>query len=351
MRNSGQRQGPGGLATFRLGFGLLVLGTAAAVALGQGRREGDLNPSIDTESEDLRVMVEALRHRVDEVDQRLIQLRFLQEHGDAVRLEQMLYPNRDSALTPAYVFRPAGRDQEHAPRPGLVLLHGGYHSSLDVEFFPHIVRAVAEGYIVIFPEYRGSRGYGAAHYDAQDYGGKDVDDVLAAAEYLASRPEVDGERLGIVGVSRGGMLALLAIAKEPRRFRAAVDIVGLVDLVAYMAYKPEFRRQDMARSPRFNGLPGANLAAYMDASPLNHVDKIETPLLVLATTHDEIVPVDLNSGRLVDLLRARGKVFESKIYERAPGGHGFFHGDSPDARDAQDRVYAFLSQRLRAESP
>lgn len=352
MRNTDGVQDPGICEVRRIGFGLLLLGTIAAVALGQtreGRREGDLNPSIDTEAEDLRIMVEALRHRVDEVDQRLIQLRFLQEHGEEIRLEQVLYPNRGGDLTPAYVFHPATGTLSNSGRPGLVLLHGGYHSSLDVEFFQHIVSAVRQGYIVIFPEYRGSRGYGATHYNAQDYGGRDVDDVLAAADYLAGRPEVDGDRLGIVGVSRGGMLALLAIAREPQKFRVAVDIVGLVDLVAYMAYKPEFRRQDMARSSRFNGLPGENLAAYMDASPLNHVDRIETPVLILATTHDEIVPVDLNSRRLIDALKARGKSFESKIYERAPGGHGFFHGDSAEARDAQDRMFSFLNTRLQTE--
>ena len=49
---------------------------------------------------------------------------------------------------------------------------------------------MAEGYVLMFPEYRGSRGYGAEHYKAKDYGGKDVTDVLDAADYLASRAAV-----------------------------------------------------------------------------------------------------------------------------------------------------------------
>jgi dipeptidyl aminopeptidase/acylaminoacyl peptidase len=227
-------------------------------------------------------------------------------------------------------------------------VHGGYHSSFDAEFFPHVARAVAEGYVVVFPEFRGSRGYGKAHYDAQDYGGKDVDDVLAAADYLARRPGVDGARLGIVGISRGGMTALLAIEREPRRFAAAVDIVGLTDFVAYMSYKPDFRRRDVAKTPRFRGLPGENLPAYMEVSPINHVDRIETPLLILATTHDDIVPVQLHTQRLIDALKARGKPFESKIYDRAPGGHGFYHGDTPEARDAAARVTEFLKKHLKS---
>jgi dipeptidyl aminopeptidase/acylaminoacyl peptidase len=343
---------PARFASFRRVTALVVT-LLAAVALVQaqappdgGRREGDLRASVDTETEDLRVMVDALRHRVDEADQRLIQLAFVQQYGDRVRTERVLYPNRAADLTPGYVFEPVRRE-EGKSFPGLVLVHGGYHSSLDAEFFPHIARLVADGYTVVFPEYRGSRGYGKAHYEAQDYGGKDVDDVLAAAEYLAGRPGVDGTRLGIVGISRGGMTALLAIEREPKRFRAAVDIVGLTDFVAYMSYKPDFRRRDVAKTPRFGGLPGENLPAYLEVSPINHVDKIETPLLILATTHDEIVPVQLHTQRLIDALKARGKPFESKIYERAPGGHGFYHGDTAEARDAAGRVSDFLRRHLK----
>lgn len=339
---------------FRPGFallaaGLLALATPAGIQ-GQtetGRQEGDLRASLDTEAEDLRVQVDALRHRLDEADQRMIQLGFVQEYGDRVRTQRVLYPNREAGLTPAYVFEPARRE-EGAKRPGLVMVHGGYHSSFEPEFFPHVARAVADGYAVIFPEYRGSRGYGKAHYDAQDYGGKDVDDVLAAADCLAGRPGVDGAKLGIVGISRGGMTALLAIQREPRRFVAAVDIVGLTDFIAYMSYKPDFRRRDVAKTPRFGGLPGENLAAYMEVSPINHVDKIETPLLILATTHDDVVPVQLNTQRLVDALKARGKPFEAKIYDKAPGGHGFYHGDSAEARDAADRVSNFLKAHLQS---
>src|SRR5258707_12572996 len=116
-------------------------------------------------------------------------------------------PNHD--ITAGYVCTPI--QQEKGNRyPGLVAVHGGYHFSFNEEFFGYVERAVSEGYVVIFPEYRGSRGYGAEHYKAQDYGGKDVDDILAAADFLASRASVDPGRLGIVGRSRGGRIHLLA---------------------------------------------------------------------------------------------------------------------------------------------
>ena len=310
------------------------------------RREGDLQTFINPEASDLNTKLEVLQQTLFEVNQKLTNLTFMQRYGDRIRMERVMYPNSDHALTPGYVFTPA-RVEKEKRYPGLVAVHGGYHFSLDEEFFGFIERAVAEGYVVIFPEYRGSRGYGAEHYKAQDYGGKDVDDVLDAAEYLASRAGVDPARLGIMGRSRGGMIALLAIEQSPKKFQAAVDVVGITDFVAYMSYKPEYRRQDVAKTPRFGGTPFENLPAYLDASPLTHVDKIETPLLIHATTYDRTVPVQLHTERLIDALKARGKNFEAKIYDRAPGGHGFSQGDTEPSRDSADRIFAFLAKHLK----
>jgi dipeptidyl aminopeptidase/acylaminoacyl peptidase len=324
---------------------LVPLVWAQEASKGQ-RREGDLQTFINPEASDLNTKLEVLQQTLYEVNQKLTNLTFMQRYGDRIRMEPVMYPNSDHGLTPGYVFTPI-RSEPGKRYPGLVTVHGGYHFSLDEEFFGFIERAVAEGYVVIFPEYRGSRGYGAEHYKAQDYGGKDVTDVLDATDYLASRAAVDPARLGIMGRSRGAMIILLAIERAPKKFRAAVDVVGLTDFVAYMSYKPEYRRQDVARTPRFGGTPFENLPAYIEASPLAHVDKIETPLLILATTFDRTVPVQLHTERLIDALKARGKDFQAKIYDRAPGGHGFSQGDSEPSRDSANRIFAFLEKHLK----
>jgi dipeptidyl aminopeptidase/acylaminoacyl peptidase len=311
------------------------------------RREGELQAFINPEAKDLDTKLEVLQQALYEVDQKLTNLTFVQRYGDRIRMEPVWFPNPDHGLTPGYIFTPI--PVEKGKRyPGLVAVHGGYHFALGEEFFGYIARAVAEGYVVIFPEYRGSRGYGPEHYKAQDYGGKDVDDILAAADCLAARSYVHPERLGIVGRSRGGMITLLAIERAPKRFRAAVDVVGIADFVAYMSYKPDYRRQDVAKTPRFRGTPTENLPAYIEASPITHVDKIETPLLIHATTFDSTVPVQLHTQRLIDALQARGKTFEAKIYDRAPGGHGFSKGDSDEARDSIERIFAFFAKHLKA---
>ncbi len=62
----------------------------------------------------------------------------------------------------------------------MVWVHGGVHGDWGTTMFPFVQRGGQRGYVIIAPDYRGSTGYGAAHYNAIDYGGKEVDDVLSA---------------------------------------------------------------------------------------------------------------------------------------------------------------------------
>lgn len=330
---------------------LSVLAIAPLPSEAQGvppdtRRADELQTFINPDAKDTQTKLDLLQHTLYEVNQKLVALTFHQRYGDRIRMDRVMVPNVNADLIPTWVFTPnampSGRKY-----PAIVAVHGGFHYSLDEEFFGFIERFVREGYVVMFPEYRGSRGYGKEWYDAQEYGAGDVDDVLSAAQHIARKPYVDGSRLGIVGRSRGGMVTLLAIEKQPKLFKAAVDVVGLADFLMYMAYKPEYRRQEVAKEPHFKGLPFDNLQAYIDSSPIMHVAKIETPLLIHATTHDRTVPHTLHSERLVEALKAHGKKYEYKLYERAPGGHGYSEGDSPEAIDSLNRIVAFLDEHLK----
>lgn len=322
------------------------LRSEAQAAPPDGRRSDELQTFINPDAKDTQTKLDLLQHTLYEVNQKLVAVTFDQRYGDRIRMERVMVPNVDADLIPTWVFTPkpmpSGRKY-----PAIVAVHGGFHYSLDEEFFGFIERFVREGYVVMFPEYRGSRGYGKEWYDAQEYGAGDVDDVISAAQHIARKPYVDGDRLGIVGRSRGGMVTLLAIEQQPKLFKAAVDVVGLADFLMYMAYKPEYRRQEVAKEPNFKGMPFDNLQAYIDSSPIMHVAKIEAPLLIHATTHDRTVPHTLHSERLVEALKAHGKKYEYKLYERAPGGHGYSEGDSPEAIDSLNRIVAFMDGHLK----
>jgi dipeptidyl aminopeptidase/acylaminoacyl peptidase len=302
--------------------------------------------AVNQEAKDVQTRLELLQQELYMNEQQVMFLNLLLQYQDRLQVRRTMYPS-GKELVPGYIFSPKNIDKSRK-YPGLVMVHGAFHGHLDWRFFDLIEYAVGKGYVVMFPEYRGSSGYGDVHYK-NNYGTTDVIDVLGSADYLVkSTPYVDANRLGIYGHSRGGMATLLSIERAPTKFKAAVDVAGLADFVAFMAYKPDFRRQETANDAVFGGkLPAENLAPYMDVSPVNHVDLIQTPLFVAATTGDKTVPLTLHSGRLIDLLKAHNKVFESKIYDMAPGDHIFIFGDSDERRDLFERTFAFLAKYLK----
>lgn len=304
-----------------------------------------LGQFINPDSSDTNTKLEVIQQELYQAEQESILIGFTQEYGSRIHLKRVLYASGPE-LIPGYLFTPVSMTKDKR-YPGLVLLHGGFHEKLDWRFFRYIDGAVTKGFVVFFPEYRGSRGYGENHYQ-NDYGITDLEDVLAAGNYLSRQDFVDPNRLGIIGHSRGGMLTMLAIEKEPKRFKAAVEIAGLVDFLAYMSYKPDYRRNEVAKEKYFQGkLPSESLQPYLDISPITHVNDIETPLFIVGTTADNEVPFSLHGGRMADAMKARGKTFELRVYDKAPGGHVFLFGDTPEANDCAERALDFLAKYLK----
>ena len=104
--------------------------------------------------------------------------------NDVLSMRKSTYASRaDGMEIPFYVFEPL---RLRGPRghAALVWIHGGVHGDLDPTYFPFIREAVARGYVIIAPEYRGSTGYGRTHHEAIDYGGYEVDDCLTALDEL-----------------------------------------------------------------------------------------------------------------------------------------------------------------------
>jgi len=309
--------------------------------------EGTLTPFLDRNSKDVAPQVARLTQEVFILKTELYVLTFRSEYGDRVKLHRVWFPagTADHEAIPGYLFTPlampAGKKS-----PAIVMVHGGNHIQLSDEWFPWIAEAVRRGYVVLYPEYRGSSGFDEVIYE-NNYGVTDVADVLAGAAYLAKKDFVDPNRLGILGHSRGGMVTLNALEHEPKRFKASVQIAGLSDLVSFMGYKPDARRRDIASQEHFGGkLPDKNLPAYIEVSPAFSVEKIETPLLLLSTTGDKTVPYQLHNKRIEEALKAYGKTYDAHVYELAPGGHEFAFIDSDEGRDAMKRAFEWFGKYL-----
>jgi dipeptidyl aminopeptidase/acylaminoacyl peptidase len=274
-----------------------------------------------------------------------------------MRMEKITYRSRLGDLDiPAFVFEPLTPASGPRSRPALVWVHENIRGHLYEHYIPYVHDATAKGYVVIAPEYRGSIGYGRAFYDAIDYGGAEVDDVVTAAGVLASRyPQVDPGRIGVAGWSHGGLIALLAIFREPQTFRAGAAIVPVANLFQRLAWKGDKQRLAMDPHNRFGGPPSERHEVYKERSPLFQVDRLQIPLLVHIAENDEDVNIE-EGMQLIDALRARKSAFaDTKVYRNPIGGHMFdrlveprswIPQNTPEQRDSWARLWGFFERHL-----
>jgi dipeptidyl aminopeptidase/acylaminoacyl peptidase len=196
---------------------------------------------------------------------------------------------------------------------------------------------------VLTLDQRGTPGHGEAYRRTADLGGSDVDDVLAAAEYLSRRPEIDASRIAFVGTSRGAYAGLLAAQRAPDAFRAAVLRMGFYEPLEYVRGEKELRPET---SPLRDIFPSWDAAAeFMGAPqrhPLTHLAKVKTPLMVVHGDADRIV--DVAQARC--LARAAKNVGVEVYLKVVPRmGHDLFELD-PAWPNVWEDIRAFLARHL-----
>ncbi|OGD27468.1 MAG: peptidase S9 [Candidatus Aminicenantes bacterium RBG_13_63_10] len=306
----------------------------------------------------------ALEHRLDEIEKSIDDVLWFDRVGDVAYVDKVRIvgpprwrepnPTAQGAGNPVkfycYVFIP--RDVAPGKKyPLLVLPHGGVHANFDT-YHTHLIREMtAQGYIVAAPDYRGSTGYGRGMVELIDYGGLENEDVLAARNFVLENYRfADKDRVGIVGWSHGGMIALMNIFKYPDAYQVAFAGVPVSDLVARMGYKGDDYRALYSAPYHLGKTAEADVQEYRRRSPVLHVDKLRTPLLIHGNTNDEDVNV-LEVEHLVQALKAAGKKFEYEIFQDAPGGHSFDRLDILPAKQIRLKIYAFLARHLNPPRP
>jgi dipeptidyl aminopeptidase/acylaminoacyl peptidase len=260
--------------------------------------------------------------------------------------EMVTYRAQDGAQVPAYLFVPPGLDRA-TKHPAIVWVHGdginqnydGWHIHRDYGVYYSVHQyLLQQGYVVLSVDYRGSIGYGRdwrqGHY--RDLGGKDYGDIASGVAYLKTLGYVDGERVGIWGLSYGGFMALQALTVTPELFRCAIDVAGVEDWNDW--YRDPGGPWIRARM----GVPEREVELYRRLSPIYHVDKIARPLLVLHGTSDVNVPF-LESVRLLDELTRAGKPVEFMMY---PGEFHYFQR-AHVLRDAWRTAERFFDRCLK----
>jgi dipeptidyl aminopeptidase/acylaminoacyl peptidase len=250
------------------------------------------------------------------------------------------YPSRDGKLTISawvYVTRNMQRNGQNA---AIVYIHGGPKSQSMDSFNRFIQHIVNQGYMVIAPNYRGGTGYGKAFEDANlfDMGGGDLQDVLAAADFLKQTGYPDPKKIVAMGGSYGGYMTMMAVTKAPDVWAAGVPIVPFVNWFTEIQNEdPALQQSDRATM----GDPEKNPDFFRDRSPFFFVDQIKAPLLLLAGGHDPRCPKE-ETIQVVDAVKKRGGVADYKIYENE--GHGFAKVENQI--DAYQRVTNFLKAHV-----
>ena len=254
----------------------------------------------------------------------------------------------------AYTFIPKDVDEDEK-HPLLVFPHGGVHSNFRSGSANRIREMMAQGYIVIAPEYRGSTGYGRMFYELIDYGGLESEDTFAARNFMVENCDlVDPERVGILGWSHGGMHTVFNVFKHPEAYQAAHASVPVSDIVSRMGYKNQRYRNLFEAEYHIGKSAYANVNEYRRRSPAWNAKKLEVPLLIHTTKNDQDVNV-LEVEHLIKSLIAAGNVpgedFWYKVYPPTPGAHGFSGFDTKFSKGVRGEIYEFLAKYLNPPKP
>jgi dipeptidyl aminopeptidase/acylaminoacyl peptidase len=286
---------------------------------------------------------------------------FTARSAGVMEFRKVTYPSRVDGMTiPAYVFAPLQK-RGTGGHPAMVWVHGGVHGDMDELYLPFIREAVQRGYVIVTPDYRGSTGHGKAHYEAIDYGGKEIDDVISAVDFLKTLPYVDMNRLGLMGWSHGGFITAHTLFRDDNPFKAGAAIVPVTNLVFRLSYKGPGYQRSYAAEEGIQGLPFEKREEYIRRSPVFHASNLKVPILVHVATNDEDVNF-VEDQQMVYTLRAlKPDLAETKIYENpAPWGPSVGHAfsrrvdpvtlervDSPAQIDSWNRTWTFFEWNLR----
>lgn len=225
------------------------------------------------------------------------------------------FDTRDGGKVHGWLWLPEGE----GPHPVLLNIHGGPFAQYGVHVFDEAQIAVAAGYAVLQCNPRGSAGYGREHAVAikEAMGTVDLTDVLDFLDgALAAHPQLDADRLGVMGGSYGGYLTAWTIAHD-HRFKGAIVERGYLDPAAFIG------TSDIGTffSEEYTGYDEAHT---LTQSPMAVVDQVQTPTLVVHSELDFRCPLEQAQRYYIGLKRAGTEaellVFPGENHELTRGG-------------------------------
>ncbi|HEY2593332.1 MAG TPA: S9 family peptidase [Chloroflexota bacterium] len=219
--------------------------------------------------------------------------------------EHVHFPSFDGREIPA-LFYPAPGGA--TPVPCVVFVHGGPEGQYRPTFQPIVQYLVSAGFAVLAPNVRGSSGYGRTYVHMDDVRKRmdSVADLAHAVYWLRDSGRADPHRIAVYGGSYGGFMVLSALTTYPELWAAGVDLVGISNFVTFLENTGPWRRH--LREAEYGSLEN-DREFLEEISPINKVERIRAPLLVIHGANDPRVPI-AETEQMVARLRALGRTVE-----------------------------------------
>ncbi|WP_412560365.1 S9 family peptidase [Winogradskyella sp. MIT101101] len=266
---------------------------------------------------------------------------------DLVTAKVIRYKSFDGVEIPAIYYLPHQASEDNKV-PAMVWVHGGPGGQTRQNFSSLIQYMVNQGYAVLAVNNRGSSGYGKTFYqmDDKNHGEKDLQDCVEGKNWLATQPEIDGDKIGIIGGSYGGYMTMAALTYTPEEFDVGVNLFGVTNWMRTLKSIPPY--WESFREALYDELGdpfSADSVRLKKISPLFHTDKVTKPLIVLQGSKDPRV-LQVESDEIVAGVRKNGVPVEYVLFEDE--GHGFIKKENQI--EAYSKIIEFLDVHLKKEN-
>lgn len=252
------------------------------------------------------------------------------------------YVARDGLPIMSYLTLPKGREAKALPM--VVLVHGGPWGRDHWGFDPEVQFLAGMGYAVLQPQFRGSTGFGEAHYQKSfaQWGLSMQDDVTDGVQSLVKQGVVDPKRVCIMGASYGGYATMMGLVKDPDLYRCGVNLFGVTNLFYISSSDSWGDRAATYHKDKTLGDPSRLRDQFNATSPSKHADKIKVPVFMAYGEKDYRVPL-VHGEEMRDGLKKHGKVVEYMELEKEE------HGIAKE--ETRYRVYGAIEAFLKKYNP
>ena len=263
-----------------------------------------------------------------------------------VTAEVIRFKSFDGLEIPAIYYKPHQASAENKV-PALIWVHGGPGGQSRQNFNSLIQYMTNHGYGILAVNNRGSSGYGKSFFQMDDlnHGDKDLKDCVEGKNWLAKQPEIDSEKIGIIGGSYGGYMTMAALTYTPEEFAVGVNLFGVTNWIRTLRSIPPWWESFKDALYLELGDPNsADSVRLRKISPLFHTDKVTKPLIVLQGSQDPRV-LQVESDEIVAGVRKNGVPVEYVLFEDE--GHGFVKKENQI--EAYSKVLEFLDVYLKGD--